>query len=49
MKKKPKESEEAIKEGNQCIALGLGVGSFSAATGLALGAVCPLCIVVAPA
>lgn len=48
MEKKPKESEEALKEGNQCIALGLGVGGFGAATGLALGAVCPLCFIVAP-
>ncbi len=42
------EREDALKEGNQCIALGLGLGGFGAATGLALGAVCPLCFIVAP-
>lgn len=48
MENKRNESEVALKEGNQCIALGLGVGGLGAATGLALGAVCPLCFIVAP-
>jgi hypothetical protein len=40
--------DEARSEGNQCIALGLGVGALGAAASLALGATCPLCLVIAP-
>ena len=40
--------EQTLSEGNQCIAWGLGIGGFGAATALAVGATCPLCIVVAP-
>lgn len=41
-------AQQALSDGNQCIAWGLGVGGFGAATALALGATCPLCLVVAP-
>lgn len=37
------------KEGNQLLGLGLGVGAWGAATGLLVGAVCPICVVAAPA
>ena len=37
------------KEGNQLLGLGLGVGAWGAASGLLLGAVCPVCLVAAPA
>jgi hypothetical protein len=36
-------------EGNSLLAAGLGVGVIGAASGALLGAVCPLCIVAAPA
>ena len=35
-------------ESNVCIALGAGVGVFGAASAVVTGAVCPLCIFVAP-
>jgi hypothetical protein len=41
-------AEQALSEGNQCIALGLGVGGLGAAAALAIGATCPLCLVIAP-
>lgn len=41
-------NREALKEGNQCIAVGLGIGSLGAGTLLAFGAACPLCLVAAP-
>lgn len=37
------------KEGNQLLGLGLGVGAWGAASGVLLGAVCPVCVVAAPA
>jgi hypothetical protein len=37
------------KEGNQLLGLGLGIGAWGAASGLVVGAVCPLCVVAAPA
>jgi hypothetical protein len=40
--------KEALSEGNQCIALGLGVGGLGASGALVLGATCPLCLVIAP-
>lgn len=39
---------EALREANQCIGVGLGVGGLGAGAALALGATCPLCLVVAP-
>jgi hypothetical protein len=42
--------DEALeKEGNRLLAFGLGVGAWGAASGVLLGAVCPLCVVAAPA
>jgi len=42
-------NQDRRKEGNQLLGLGLGVGAWGAATGMLLGAVCPLCVVAAPA
>lgn len=42
-------SDVLRKEGNQLLGLGLGVGAWGAASGMLLGAVCPVCLVVAPA
>ncbi len=45
-------SEESIKknkrEANTCMALGVGVGALGTASAALAGAVCPLCIVIAP-
>ncbi len=35
-------------EGNTCIALGAGVGALGAASAALTGAICPLCIFIAP-
>ena len=43
-----KESNQDTKDSNTCMALGLGVGSLGAASALLTGAVCPLCIFIAP-
>ena len=51
MKNKEKGAEihkQAVTEANQCIAIGLGIGGMGAATALAIGATCPLCIIFAP-
>lgn len=45
---KTKTTRDAMKEGNECIAMGLGLGGFGAGTLLAFGATCPLCVVAAP-
>jgi hypothetical protein len=37
-----------IREGNQYIAFGLGIGFLGALVALTLGATCPLCFIVAP-
>ena len=42
----PEENE--IKEANTCMALGAGVGVLGTASALLAGAVCPLCIFIAP-
>ena len=39
-------SEKA--EANTCIALGAGVGVLGACAAMAAGALCPICVVVAP-
>jgi len=36
------------KDANTCMALGAGVGIFGAASAALAGAVCPLCIFIAP-
>lgn len=36
-------------EGNELLGAGLGIGAFGVASGVLLGAVCPLCVVAAPA
>lgn len=41
--------KHAVKEGNTCIGLGIGVGALGAGSAILSGAVCPLCYVVAPA
>lgn len=49
---KRKLSDESLKkarrEGNHCIALGVGVGGLGTAAALTLGATCPLCFIAAP-
>ena len=40
--------EKAKTEGNQCIALGLGVGGLGAVAAIGATAICPICVVVAP-
>lgn len=42
-------NDKLRKEGNQLLGLGLGVGAWGAASGVLLGAVCPVCVVAAPA
>ncbi len=42
-------STDDKKDANACIAAGAGVGLFGAAAAALTGAVCPLCIIVAPA
>ncbi|MCO6430099.1 MAG: hypothetical protein J5J00_04505 [Deltaproteobacteria bacterium] len=42
------DSDKARKEGNFCIATGLGVGAVGVTSALAAGVVCPLCYVVPP-
>lgn len=37
------------KEANTCIGLGIGVGALGAAGAAVSSAVCPLCVVIAPA
>ncbi len=36
------------KDANTCMALGAGVGALGAASAALVGAVCPLCIFIAP-
>lgn len=40
---------QARTEGEQCIAIGVGVGALGALAAAAMGAVCPVCVVAAPA
>jgi hypothetical protein len=37
------------REANHYLAAGLGIGAFGAASALLVGAVCPVCVVAAPA
>ena len=39
---------QELKDANACIAIGAGVGALGAAGAMVAGAVCPLCIFVAP-
>ncbi len=41
-------AEKDRREGNTCIALGAGVGALGAISAAITGALCPLCIFVAP-
>jgi len=40
--------EKEKREANTCIGLGLGVGALGASGALLSGALCPICVVVAP-
>ncbi|MGE0328159.1 MAG: hypothetical protein AB7K71_25690 [Polyangiaceae bacterium] len=40
---------QARKDGNAFLASGLGIGAFGVASGVLLGAVCPVCVVATPA
>ena len=42
-------TEEKLKEANDCIKLGVGVGALGAGAAIVSGAVCPLCVFIAPA
>lgn len=44
-----RETEEKLKEANDCIKLGVGVGALGAGAAIVSGAVCPLCVFIAPA
>lgn len=41
--------EEKSRQANYCLSLGIGVGALGVASAAAAGAVCPICVVVAPA
>lgn len=43
-----READAAKREANTCMALGAGVGALGTAAAVAGGALCPLCVVVAP-
>ena len=43
------EASKDKKDANTCMALGVGVGALGAASAALSGAVCPLCIFIAPA
>jgi len=40
---------EERSQGNKLLGAGLGIGAFGMGSGALLGAVCPLCVVAAPA
>jgi hypothetical protein len=42
------EGSKDKKDANTCMALGVGVGALGAASAALSGAVCPLCIFIAP-
>lgn len=42
------EGSKEKKDANTCMALGVGVGALGAASAALSGAVCPLCIFIAP-
>jgi len=44
----PESSTDEKKDANTCMALGAGVGVLGAASALLTGALCPLCIFIAP-
>ncbi len=43
-----KKISEDRRDANTCMALGVGVGAFGAASAALTGAVCPLCVFIAP-
>ncbi len=47
-KKDNSEKSKEVKEANTCMALGAGVGVLGTAGAVVSGAVCPLCIFIAP-
>lgn len=49
MKNRSKDQVNNEQDANLCIALGAGLGAIGAGTALLAGAVCPLCVVIAPA
>ena len=42
------EKSKEVKDANTCIALGAGVGAIGTAGAIISGAVCPLCVFIAP-
>ena len=47
--KTQREIDSEKREANSCIGLGLGVGALGVGGALLSAAVCPICVVVAPA
>jgi len=45
----PEDGRERKREANVTLAGGVGLGAFGVASAIAGGAVCPLCVVAAPA
>ncbi len=45
----PKPPPNKLKEANQCIGIGAGVGAIGVGAALITGAVCPICYIAAPA
>lgn len=41
--------EAELRNANSCMAIGVGVGALGAGAAAIAGAVCPLCVIVAPA
>lgn len=41
--------KEEIRDANSCMAIGVGVGAAGAGAAVLVGALCPLCVIVAPA
>jgi uncharacterized membrane protein YebE (DUF533 family) len=48
VKESTEENKRDTQDANTCMALGVGVGALGSAAAALSGAVCPLCIFVAP-
>lgn len=44
-----KQLKNELRDANSCMAIGVGVGAVGAGAAALAGAVCPLCVVIAPA
>ncbi len=41
--------QQELRDAGSCLAMGAGVGTVGTASALLLGAICPICVVMAPA